>query len=144
MPNTISIRSNICILERFGGRVYLYTHKKGLDVFNILRNALVRGADRWHDEQYLARIIMCEMLKGEDLDGTSDFGISSFIGENDLPVFMIDVVNGRILMEEGRCLATCPCVGFAWTIQDFLMLKDDPRITFLQMRAEQATPKEQK
>ena len=132
----MNIRGNICVLERFGGRVYLYTHKKGLDTFAMLCGALLRCSNRWHDEQYLTRIVFCEMLKGEDLQGTADFGISTFIGENDLPFFVVDTVNGRVLMEDGRCLATCPCVGYAWTFEEFLKLEEDPRLTFLQVQVE--------
>jgi hypothetical protein len=128
----MELRGNICVLERFGGRVYLYTHKKGIHTLSILQNALNRCPDRWHDEQYLSRIIFCEMFKDEDPNGPADFGISSFVGENDLPIFIVDVINGRILMEDGRVLATCPCAGYAWTIKEFLELKEDPRIAFLQ------------
>jgi len=131
----MNIRGNICVLERFGGRVYLYTHKRGLETFGMLCDALLRCPTRWQDEQYLTRIIFCEMLRGEDLDGTADFGISTFIGENDLPFFVVDSINCRVLMEDGRCLATCPCAGFVWTFEDFLKLEEDPRIGLLQMKA---------
>jgi hypothetical protein len=132
----MNIRGNIVVQERFGGKVYLYTHKRGLETFGILHNALVRSVDRWRDEQYLTRIIFCELLKGEDLDGTADFGISTFVGENDLPMFVVDSINCRVLMEEGRCLSTCPCVGYVWTFEEFLKLTEDPRIGLLQMRAQ--------
>lgn len=134
----MNIRGNICVQERFGGKVYLYTHKRGLETFIILHNALVRGIKRWGDEQYFTRVIFCEMMIGEDLEDTANFGISTFVGENDLPMFVVDVMNCRVLMEEGRCLTTCPCVGWSWTFEEFLGLKEDPRFEFLQIRAKEA------
>lgn len=129
----MEFRGNICLIDRFGGRVYLYTHKTGQDCFKVLQRALQRAPDRWCDEQYLARVIFCEMIKDSDINETAGFGITSFIAENDLPVFMVDVVNARIVMEDGRCLASCPCIGYAWTMEDFVNLKEDPRSEFLMM-----------
>jgi hypothetical protein len=128
----MNFKGNICIKERFGGRVYLYTHKRGLETFAILRAALTRGKSKWTDEQYLSRVIFCDLVNGTDLDKTGDFGISSFLGDNELPIFVLDIVNQRVMLEEGRCLATCPCVGQVWTFKEFTMLTEDPRIAYLQ------------
>lgn len=127
----IKAEGNICVLERFGGRTYLYTKDRGWETFVILKNALGRGQKQWNDEQYLSRIIFCEMLKGSNLDDTQGFGISSFVGDNLLPIFVVDTLNNRVLMEDGRALNTCPIIGFSWTFNDFLNLESDPRVPYL-------------
>lgn len=55
--------------------VYLYAHSGMLDVHRALASALDRGRSRWDDGPYLARIILCEMVKGDEM-GTAGFGIS--------------------------------------------------------------------
>ncbi len=42
----------------------------------MLRRALHRGQERWSDPSYLARIIFCEMVVGNEMELTG-FGISS-------------------------------------------------------------------
>jgi len=54
--------------------VYLYTHWYGSNLKKILASALNRGRSRWEDPEYLARIIFCEMVKGEEMDDEG-FGI---------------------------------------------------------------------
>jgi len=60
--------------------VFLYTHWHGSDLPTILQAALRRGKGRWDDEQYLARIIFCEMIK-DDVMGETGFGISAHVGD---------------------------------------------------------------
>jgi len=71
-------RGNI-IVEDGKSKVYLYTHWGGSELKEILMSALKRGKERWTDGQYLARIIFCEMVKGDE-KGLTGFGISSEIG----------------------------------------------------------------
>jgi len=54
--------------------VYLYTHWGASDLVQTVRAALARGKDRWHDDEYLTRIIFSEMIK-DDLMGTTGYGI---------------------------------------------------------------------
>jgi hypothetical protein len=72
-------RGNIIVKEG-DSKVYLYSHWTGSDLPEVARSALKRGSDRWSDGQYLARVIFCEMIRG-DLTGTTGFGISSTIGD---------------------------------------------------------------
>jgi hypothetical protein len=80
----------------------------------------------------MARIMFCELINGEEPNATMDYGISTFIGENDLPVFIYDVGNLRVLMEDGRVMQTTPCIGYAWDLQEFMELEEDPRIAWLE------------
>jgi hypothetical protein len=54
-------RANIIILSG-DEQVCLYTHWGREDLPHTLRNALIRGRERWGDYQYLTRIIFCEMI----------------------------------------------------------------------------------
>ena len=55
---------------------YLYTHWRGSQLPEILKAAMKRGILRWRDPVYLARIIFCEMVKGQEMEITG-FGIST-------------------------------------------------------------------
>ncbi|NTF16889.1 hypothetical protein G6L37_00420 [Agrobacterium rubi] len=68
-------RANIQIREG-SNSVYLYTHWHGSETPAMLHRALHRGRERWTHPDYLARIIFCEMVRGNEMDLTG-FGISS-------------------------------------------------------------------
>lgn len=54
--------------------VWLYSHSDGARLFDALKTALSRGQSRWDDPEYLARIIVCDMVR-DDLDGLLGYGI---------------------------------------------------------------------
>lgn len=56
--------------------IYLYTHWGGSELPETLRRALAKKW-RWDDNSYLARIILCEMVKDEE-DGETGYGISGW------------------------------------------------------------------
>jgi hypothetical protein len=72
-------RGNI-IVKDGESTVYLYTHWSGSSLPETVKAALKRGHDRWNDGQYLARILFCEMVRGDEMSSTG-FGISSVIGD---------------------------------------------------------------
>lgn len=82
-------RANI-VIKTNGEQVCLYSHWRGSDLPNTLRVAMVRGKDRWNDAPYLARIIFCEMVKGNERE-TTGFGISQSIGDGCDRVLTLDV-----------------------------------------------------
>ena len=55
-------------------QVCLYQHYEGGKLAATLKSALKRGAERWDDFGYLARIVFCEMIK-DDVMGTESYGI---------------------------------------------------------------------
>ena len=65
----------VIIKDREAPDLYLYTHWRGSQLREIVRSALKRR-QRWNDGPYLARIIFCEMIKGEE-KGETGFGIST-------------------------------------------------------------------
>lgn len=66
-------RANIKVCG--AGNVYLYTHWAGTELPGTLQAALERGKARWDDAQYLARVIFCEMVHGDEGELTG-YGIS--------------------------------------------------------------------
>ena len=55
--------------------IYLYQHWDGDGLFQIVKDAIAKGW-RWNDEEYLTRIIFCEMVK-DDIGGETGFGIGN-------------------------------------------------------------------
>lgn len=78
--------------------IFLYTHWAGYCLPETVQAALVRGQDRWGDEQYLGRIIFCEMVKG-DFKGNTGYGISPFCGDGDDRIVEVDIPNQRVRIE---------------------------------------------
>jgi hypothetical protein len=69
-------RANILVKEDGSDSgLWLYTHWNGSSLPHVLQAALKKKW-RWDDTPYLARIIFCEMVKG-DVEGETGFGIST-------------------------------------------------------------------
>lgn len=82
-------RCNVYIKE---ADVFLYGHWSGWTIAQTVRDALKRGRERWNDAPYLARIVLCEMVRGSELDLTG-FGISHKLCDNERPIIVLDPVN---------------------------------------------------
>ena len=93
-------RANIRVLQSHGQTgdtpqaVYLYTHWRGTDLVHVLQRALLRK-QRWDDEAYLARIIFCEMVKGDE-DGEAGFGIATSPPDNGHQILTVDCEKQRV------------------------------------------------
>ena len=93
-------RGNICMVEQDGSKIFFYTHWNGSNMLNILRNAMIRGKDRWSDEPYLARIIFSEMIKDNIMD-TTGYGISTYLADNENDILYVDVREQKITTGSG-------------------------------------------
>lgn len=86
-------RGNIAIVQEAheGKRalIYLYSHWGGTGMTATLQAALKRGKSRWDDPAYLARIIFCEMIRGQEQE-LNGFGISNGICDNEHPILYVD------------------------------------------------------
>ncbi len=83
-------KGNICLIyedEGVEGKVYFYTHWRGSNMREIIRQALIRGKDRWDDAPYLARIIFSELIK-DDILGLTGYGIAPFEMDRSKLVFV--------------------------------------------------------
>ena len=80
--------------------VYLYSHRDGAGTYADLHRALERGRDRWTDNEYLARIIFCEMVK-HDLHGKLGYGIGSdILGDIEHPIPLLNCRDETIIWLE--------------------------------------------
>lgn len=95
-------RANV-VMKRGAEKVCLYTHWNGTELPETLRAALIRGEDRWTDNQYLARIIFCEMVKGHEMK-TTGFGISQEICDGEYRVLTVDTEAGTVSVNASRTL----------------------------------------
>jgi hypothetical protein len=95
-------RANVYVSGWDNTGVYLYTHWSGYKLPETVQAALVRGEDRWNDGQYLARIIFCEMVKGDEMN-TTGYGISATVGAGGNRIIVLDPDSGTIgfAMEDG-------------------------------------------
>ena len=83
-------RGNIVVRDREGKDVVFYAHWSGHGLAAVVRRALAKEW-RWSDDNYLARIIFCEMVKGFEGDETG-FGIGRFTaGDRGHAVVLVDV-----------------------------------------------------
>lgn len=86
-------RGNIVVREH-DSEVWLYTHWSGSEIGDTLKAGLAKAPDRWSDGQYLARVIF-QALVGKD-DGTTGYGISSRINDNEHPILVADCDSQRV------------------------------------------------
>jgi hypothetical protein len=82
-------RPNICLQYEDGKRIFLYSHWGGSEMPATLQDGLRRGQPRWTDESYLARILFCEMIRGDVL-GETGYGIGSYPPDNEYPLLLVD------------------------------------------------------
>jgi hypothetical protein len=57
-------------------KVYLYTHWNGSELVTNVKKSMGRAKDRWDDYEYLARVIFCDLVKGDE-NSTTGFGIGT-------------------------------------------------------------------
>lgn len=74
-------RSNIKVTYEDGNSVFLYSHWDGKRNIEVVRDALLSG-QRVTDSAYFTRILFEKMIDGDRL-GTSGYGISTFMPDND-------------------------------------------------------------
>lgn len=94
-------RGNVVFKYEDKNKIYFYSHWGGSNLKETVRQALIRGKERWNDESYLARIVFCQMLMGSganELQALSSFGISPYEVDNEHPLVTVDTkaqtVNG--------------------------------------------------
>lgn len=99
--------------------VYLYTHWGGSNLHRTVKTALLRGSERHNDNQYLARIVFCEMV--DDLKGTTGFGISSCLHDNEHNIIILDC-KGKTVAFASEKNINQPFV--CWSMEEFVNLSD--------------------
>lgn len=110
-------RANVYVKDGDTG-VYLYTHWSGYELPETVRTALARCEGRESDGPYLARIVFCEMVKGDE-EGTTGYGISTRLCDNEHPIVVLDPMARTVAFSEegnersGPYIATMPMSEYA-------------------------------
>jgi len=120
-------RTNIVVTDGPDHRVYLYGHWSGgkyiLNGAAALKKAI---ADRREtDPQYLARIVFDEMV-GNHRGGTTGFGITARIHDNEYPVLVLGD-NATVWFESEDDLGGKPVAG-PWPAAEFIAHVEAGRI----------------
>jgi hypothetical protein len=111
-------RANVFVKD---AGVYLYTHWGGEELPGIVADALDRGRSRWGDPAYLARIIFCEMI-ADDVEGTTGFGISSYMSDNEHPIIVVDTSAQRVGFV-GESEENANELMLSWTMDEFIKMR---------------------
>lgn len=111
-------RGNIKIYQDSGdAAIFFYTHHRGSEIYGVVKRALARRK-RWDDGAYLARIIFCELVKGDE-DGDTGFGISTSISDNEHTIIGVNPNTREVTFEsEGGT------VSGKMSFDDFVLRKD--------------------
>lgn len=73
--------------------IYIYSHWDGDGPLKEkLKQALIRGKERWHDESYLTRIIFSEIIR-DDIDGLTGYGLAPYEIDPEYPTIIINMDN---------------------------------------------------
>ena len=82
-------RTNTVFRMADGSDIVLYQHDGGYQMMANLAAALDAARNRWNDESYATRIIISNLI-GEDWNQEYSYGISTYIGDNEHSVPVID------------------------------------------------------
>ena len=114
-------RANVYVKDGEGG-VYLYSHWGGTELPGTLQQAMKRKL-RWDDRAYLARIIFCEMVAGQERDETG-FGISPDIPDGADRVLIVDcdkkTISDVSMVDSSYNLLKEPKVFRVYTFEEFI------------------------
>ena len=108
-------RANVRFKQENDDIIYFYTHWRGTELWDIVREALEYGQSRWNDESYLARIIFSHMIQNNSM-GTDGFGISTYRCDHNWPDIEVDVKQQRVNIEEQ-----------SFSFKEYFLLERDPR-----------------
>ena len=129
-------RGNIVVRDNEGKDVVFYAHWSGGDIAAVVRRALAKEW-RWDDETYLARIIFCEMVKGNEGEGTG-FGIGRLdAGDREHPIVLVDVKGQAVYFtneyEPDKSFPTNS--DFSWSFEAYIKMTDEDVTASLSMLA---------
>ena len=95
-------RAQVRFIFEDGRDIFFYTHWGAHELPQDVANALIRGKNRWDDEEYLARIIFSEMIQNNVLDEMG-FGIGTGIhGDLNRPLIIVDIRTKTVNLGDGN------------------------------------------
>jgi hypothetical protein len=90
--------------------IWLYTHWGGDNLAFDLQNALKFGSNRWGDDSYLTRIIVCQII-GDKWNEETGYGISHEEQDNEHHIIYVNLKNQEVSFN-----------GMTWTFMQYLNL----------------------
>ena len=104
-------RRNVKVVDNNNTEVYLYTHWGGYNLPLVVQETLARR-ERWDDAPYLARMIFCAMMGG-DQHGSTGFGISANLQDTNYPGREVEIYTSIKEITIGKN---------SWTFEEFIEL----------------------
>lgn len=99
-------RAQVAIKSK-DGKVYLYGHWMGSEIYAAAGQALKDAPDRHEDSDYLARIVFCRMLPAKALKEETGFGIGlRAMMDVEHPIAVLDCETQTVAFENWR--RPCP------------------------------------
>jgi hypothetical protein len=119
-------RGNIVVRDSDGKDVVFYSHWSGHGIAAVVRRAIGKRW-RWIDDNYLARIIFCELVRGHEEEETG-FGIGRyFASDREHPVVLVDIKRQEVSFVEDFAVDE-PVIEnrrFTWFFEDFAKMTDE-------------------
>jgi hypothetical protein len=106
--------------------VYLYAHWGG-EALALLVKSVLKRRQRWDDPAYLARMVFCAMVRGDEA-GEDGYGISARLGDNEHAIVAVDCRAQRVWLCHPNVLVSDgigPAARASWTFDDYVGLHDD-------------------
>ena len=120
-------RSNIVVKQYDGSRVWLYGHWMGADSINVVRDVLAER-ERWSDAPYLARMLFSKMTEGDT--GSTGYGISTYMCDNEYPVIVLDPETQTVVLEDAPWGSPLAPITPAVSFETFIMCGAETNPTF--------------
>lgn len=104
-------RANLKFVEDDGGTLFFYSHWGGPEMVRTWLHRALSKRERWNDSQYLAAIIMREVVR-DNLDETTGVGLSTQIGDNSHEILTADFDTQTVTLDDK-----------SWTFEEFVSQK---------------------
>jgi hypothetical protein len=90
-------RANFGFRQGNGDTIFLYGHWAGYGMMARLAQAIEVARPRWRDESYATRIAISNLI-GDEWDQEYSWGISTYIGDNEHSVPVVEWCTERVIL----------------------------------------------
>ena len=90
-------RANFGFRQADGDTIFLYGHWAGYGMMARLAQAIEVARPRWRDESYATRIAISNLI-GEEWSQEYSWGISTYIGDNEHSIPVVEWCTERVIL----------------------------------------------
>jgi len=90
-------RANFGFRQADGDTIFLYGHWAGYGMMARLAQAIEVARPRWRDESYATRIAISNLI-GEEWNQEYSWGISTYIGDNEHSIPVVEWCTERVIL----------------------------------------------